>query len=187
MRASPGIRPSSRRNILCTVSISRQSNRSVAVLSLLPFIDRVNDYCGGDISVAAEGLLARAGCTPGRSRHNAAMSQGTGWHPAGGLVINSAAHNAPRANSVALTSNAWANPMALAVPTLIRPIDPIDISAARRETPLLMAEARPLCSVGTDHTLNVADRAAIGQLGGDPPGVTTPAGQFGHGVINTVL
>src|SRR6185312_1088943 len=68
---------------------------------------RVNDHCGGDGSAAAEGLLARAGCTPGRSRHNAAMSHGTGWHPAGGLVINSAAHNAPSANSAALTSNMW--------------------------------------------------------------------------------
>ena len=110
----------------------------------------VNDYCGGDGSVGAEGLLAREGCTPGRSLHNAAMSQGTGWHPAGGLVINSAVHNAPRANSAALTSNARANQVALAVPTLIRPMDPIDISAASRETALLIADARPLYSVGTE-------------------------------------
>src|SRR6201993_1853928 len=89
------------------------------------------------LSVAVERLLARAGCTPGRSRHNAATSQGTGRHPAGGLVINSAAHNAPRANSAALTSNTWANPVALPVRTLIRPMDPIDISAASRETALL--------------------------------------------------
>ena len=69
------------------------------------------------------------------------MSQGTGWHPVGGLVINSAAQNAPRANSAALTSNTWANLVALAVPTLIRPIDPIDISAASREMALFIANA----------------------------------------------
>jgi hypothetical protein len=37
------------------------------------------------------------------------------------------------------------------------------------------------------HALNIGDRAAIGQLGSDPPGLATPAGQFGHGVINTVF
>ena len=108
--------------------------------ALLP----VNDYCGGNVSVAAEGLLASEGCAPGRSRHNAAMSHVTGRHPAGGLVINSAAHNAPRANSAALTPNTSANPVALAVPTLIRPRDPIEISAASRETALLTADASPL-------------------------------------------
>ena len=114
---------------------------------------RVNDYCGGEGSAAAEGLLARAGCTPGRSRHNAAMSQGTGRRLAGGLVNNSAAHNAPTPNSAELTSNTWANPVALAAPPLIRPMDPIDISAASRETALLIADARPLCSVGTEASM----------------------------------
>src|SRR6185437_1717463 len=98
--------------------------------------------------VAAAGLLAMAGCTPGRSRHSAAMSQGTGWHPAGGLLSNSAADNAPSANSAAHSSNTPANPVALAAPALIRPRDPIDISAASRETALLIADPRPLCSVG---------------------------------------
>src|ERR1700739_3340542 len=91
------------------------------------------------LSVAVERLLARAGCTPGRSRHNAATSQGTGRHPAGGVVITRAAHNAPRAKSTALTPNPGANPVALPVLTLTRPMDPIDISAPSRETALLIA------------------------------------------------
>jgi hypothetical protein len=37
------------------------------------------------------------------------------------------------------------------------------------------------------HTLDIGDRAAIGQLGGDPPGLAIPAGQFGHGVVNAVF
>jgi hypothetical protein len=43
--------------------------------------------------------------------------------------------------------------MALAVPPLITPIDPIDISAASLETALLIADARPLRSVGTDASM----------------------------------
>jgi hypothetical protein len=43
--------------------------------------------------------------------------------------------------------------MALAVPPLITPIDPIDISAASLETALLIAHARPLRSVGTDASM----------------------------------
>jgi hypothetical protein len=66
------------------------------------------------------------------------------------MVINSAAHNAPRTSSAALTSSTWANPVALDLPTLIRPMDPIDIGAAGRETALLIADAMPLCSVGTE-------------------------------------
>lgn len=73
------------------------------------------------------------------------------WSAPGRRIdINRAAHNAPRPNSAALTSNTWANPSALAVPTVIRPMDPIDISAASRETALLIADARPLCWVGTE-------------------------------------
>jgi hypothetical protein len=36
-------------------------------------------------------------------------------------------------------------------------------------------------------TLHILDRSAIGQLRCDPPGLATPAGQFGHGVINTIF
>src|ERR1700744_711624 len=36
-------------------------------------------------------------------------------------------------------------------------------------------------------TLNIGDRAAIGQLGSDPPGLATTASQFGHSLINTVF
>ena len=69
------------------------------------------------------------------------------------MVNNSAAHDAPTPNSAALTSNTWANPVALAVPALITPIDPIDISAASRETALLIADARLLRSVGADASM----------------------------------
>jgi hypothetical protein len=35
------------------------------------------------------------------------------------------------------------------------------------------------------HALHIGDRAAIGQLGGDAPGLSTPARQLSDGVVDT--
>ncbi|HEY6648362.1 MAG TPA: hypothetical protein VI217_14860 [Mycobacterium sp.] len=48
-------------------------------------------------------LLARASWAPGRSRHRAATSHGTGWAGTAGLVIITAEAMAPAMNNTALT------------------------------------------------------------------------------------